>query len=132
MLLDGEPRKAKQKQVEIHIFDLVGHSLYIGRQASFDTPNSVSEINTANKKTYLPSPTIATGYGSPLTRRRLVNWRNTFGWVILALPRINNPTFVGSLEVHLSLGVYLMARICPGGFRWIRRRQSPWRWDRVW
>src|SRR5277367_3308720 len=110
MLLDGEPRKATQKQVEIHIFDLVAHSLYTDRQASFGTPNSVSEISTANEKTYLPSPTIATGYGSPLARRRLVSWRNTFGRVIL-LPRINNPTFVGSLKFHLSLRVYLMAGI---------------------
>src|SRR5271154_6535020 len=111
MLLDGEPRKAMQKQVEIHIFDLVAHSLYTGRQASFGILNSVSEISTANKKTYLPSPTIATGYGSPLARRRLVSWRNTFGRVILPLPRINNPTFVGSLKFHLSLSVYLMAGI---------------------
>src|SRR5271154_3868312 len=127
MLLDGEPRKATQKQVEIHIFGHVAHSLYTGRQASFDTPNSVSEISTTHERRYLPSPAIATGYSSPLARRRLVNWRNTFGKVILA--SINNPTFVGSLEFHSSLWMYLMAGICARGFWRIR---SPWRWDRVW
>ena len=50
MLLDGEPRKATQKQVEIHIFDLVAHSLYTGRQASFGILNTVSEISNAIRK----------------------------------------------------------------------------------
>ena len=49
MLLDGGLRKVMRKPVEIHTFDLVAHNLYTSRQASFDTLNTVSEVNTAKQ-----------------------------------------------------------------------------------
>ena len=131
MLLDEEPHKGMPKPVEIHTSDLVARNLYIGRQPNFDIRNTVSEVNTTNEKKYLASPTIATRYGSPLTRCRLVNCRNTFGRVILPLSRINNSALVGSLKFQLSLRMYLMTRICARGLRRIWRRRSSGGWDGV-
>ena len=48
--LDEGPRRALQKQARTHTFDLVGHSLYIVHQESFDIPNIVSIVRNVERE----------------------------------------------------------------------------------
>jgi hypothetical protein len=126
MLLDEVPRMVKQRPVEIHIFDLVGHNLCTVHPESFDSQNNVSKITIEIQNKYLSPSAVTTCNCCALAGGGLMNRGHPCIWSkILRLPRINNSSLLRSRQFQVPLWVHSMAGV---GTRLIWRiRYSNWR-----